>query len=112
MGWGGGGAGPGASQRARTSSQRCCRPACLSCAIPLTRTRHPACTSSTTSHPPSCRYVDLEGVPRADATGALDFSSYDVHSGSAPLPVVKLIDDFTVGGSGHCGRGGVCGEAR
>jgi hypothetical protein len=41
--------------------------------------------------------VDLEGVPRDPATGALQFQSFDFLSGKQALPLVKLIDDFKVG---------------
>ena len=37
--------------------------------------------------------VNLENVPR-DAEGALDFSSFDFHKGSTPLPTSKLVDNF------------------
>lgn len=41
-------------------------------------------------------YVDLEGIPRDAASGALQFGQYDFHAGAQPLPIVKLIDDFQV----------------
>lgn len=39
-------------------------------------------------------YVDLDPIPQNPASGALDFSSYDFHSGDKQLPLVKLVDDF------------------
>lgn len=40
-------------------------------------------------------YVPLEAIPKDPATGALDFSECDFHKGSKPLPLVKLVDDFS-----------------
>lgn len=39
--------------------------------------------------------VDLAAVPAAPATGALDFSGVDFHRGAAPLPLLKIVDDFS-----------------
>jgi prolyl oligopeptidase len=63
-------------------------------------TRRPGLMALPPSPPlsPPPRYVDLEALPRS-AGGALDFSPHDFHSGSQPLPLVKLIDDFEVGAS-------------
>jgi hypothetical protein len=55
------------------------------------------------------RYVDLEGVPRDPASGALQFQSFDFHSGKQGLPLVKLIDDFKVGWVPDCVWGGWAG---
>ncbi|KAF8058088.1 Prep [Scenedesmus sp. PABB004] len=38
--------------------------------------------------------LDLASVPRRADDGALDFSSFDRFKGSAPLPLVKLVDSF------------------
>ncbi|GBF88266.1 prolyl endopeptidase [Raphidocelis subcapitata] len=39
-------------------------------------------------------YLNLSKVPKDKATGALDFSGFDLFSGGEKLPVVKLVDDF------------------
>ena len=52
-------------------------------------------------------FVDLAAIPANPATGALDFGAYDFHKGPNKLPLVKLVDDFRVGGRGRGpGRGG------
>ena len=49
--------------------------------------------------PPFPRYVDLEAIPRGPAPSSssiapLQFQSFDFHTGTQALPVVKLIDTF------------------
>lgn len=42
-------------------------------------------------------YVEVAGLPVSAATGGMDLSAYDLRKGAAaqPLPIVKLIDDFS-----------------
>lgn len=44
--------------------------------------------------------MDLEALPRDAASGALALHDHDFHTGSRKLPLVKLIDDFSVGCAG------------
>ena len=41
-------------------------------------------------------YLDLETLPKDPATGALDWSKFDLSTGTAaqPLPLVRLVDNF------------------
>jgi len=39
----------------------------------------------------------VEALPRHAASGALALADLDFHSGTRKLPLVKLIDDFSVG---------------
>lgn len=52
----------------------------------------------------------MEALPRDGASGALSLRDLDFHSGSRKLPLVKLIDDFSVGRGGGGRWGGLAGE--